>query len=164
MDLPSLTTIFTSLSFARDAITTALGMKTFNDASARITEAREQLLKAQDGLFVYAAKVAELQDKLRVTDGELRELKHMKLERSHYALVEISKDAWAYRSKPVLDAGEHGLDAHQPSHYVCQGCFDDGRKFVLQRYGVDLICPSCKTIVATGERIRITRTRDFGDD
>lgn len=161
MDIGSISTAYTSLQLAREAITAALGMKTFNDAAGRITEAREQLLKAQDGLFIYSAKLAELQEKLRVAESELTEMKRMKLERDQYTLVQITDGIWAYRSKAVSEAGKNGLDSEQPPHYICQGCFDQGKKFVLQLVGASWQCPGCKTFFSTGEPISFRTIRDW---
>ncbi|MCD8455921.1 hypothetical protein LPH50_08175 [Xylella taiwanensis] len=73
--------------------------------------------------------------------NELEETKKALKEKEKYVLSEIHKNQVAYRVKK--ETGE-------PDHYVCQGCFDKGIKFVLQgknckqSHLFSLSFPNCK--------------------
>ncbi|UXA66043.1 hypothetical protein [Xanthomonas prunicola] len=148
MDIPSLTTAMASLKFAKDAVETALSVRDFNSAAAALAGVNDQLLKAQEGLFVYSARLAELQDKLGQCQEELRQLKRVQSERDQYSLFQVADGIWVYRSNMAAQPDEGRTQFTETAHYLCQPCFDKNVKSVLQadlRYaGRALVCTVCQ--------------------
>ncbi|MCD9005190.1 hypothetical protein LDO31_02875 [Luteimonas sp. XNQY3] len=145
--MDSLSAVMASLTIAKEAASAAVGIRDHNLVAAQIAAVNDQLLKAQQGLFLYGTQMADIQNNLRETQDQLRELKRMQSERDNYALVQISEGVWVYKSKPLPEISEGNSDAVQPPHYLCQKCFDSGKKVVLQRtalyYGHALWCTAC---------------------
>lgn len=153
--MDSLSAVMASLTIAKEAATAAIGIRDHNLVAAQIAAVNDQLLKAQQGLFLYGTQMADIQNNLRETQDQLRELKREQSERDNYALVQISEGVWVYKSKPLPEISEGDSDAVQPPHYLCQKCFDSGKKVVLQRsvemYAVLLRCFGCNTGYHTGK-------------
>ena len=152
MDVPSLTAVMTSLSLAKEGVSAAIGLRDFNASAAALAGVNDQLLKAQEGLFVYGARLAELQGKLAEANEELTELKRVRAERDNYALFELREGIFVYQRKPSANPSEGSRDAVEPTHYLCQGCFDQGKKFVLQLQNKHWCCSNCNTRLWNGQR------------
>lgn len=145
MEIASLTTVMASLKLAKDGVSAAMGVRDFNAVATALAGVNDQLLKAQESLFIYGARLAEVQDKLRDAEQELAELKRMRSERDKYTLVDMAKGLFVYRLNPKPSAGESLTGPIEPVHYLCQSCFDNRRhKVVLQPYGRGLVCNECK--------------------
>lgn len=113
----------------------------------------DQLLKAQDALFSHNAQLLALQQQLFETTEKLRKAEETIAERGRYSLVDVGGGQWAYRVNIVpTRSGAGEPRAAQSAHYVCQPCFDNGRKVILQfgdAMGINqLWCPVCKTSVS----------------
>jgi len=160
MDLPSLTTAMTSIQIAREAISAALGVREFNAVATALAGVNDQLLKAQESLFVYSTRMADMQSQLSEAKEELRELKRVKSERDQYALFQVSDGVWVYRSNPGGQAVEGATNGAETVHYLCQGCFDKGTKFVLQLSGTHWLCHGCKSTYWTGRYAEPIRYAD----
>ena len=153
--MDSLNAVMASLTIAKEAATAAIGIRDHNLVATQIAAVNDQLLKAQQGLFLYGTQMADIQNNLRETQDQLRELKRVQSERDNYALFQLSEGVWVYRSKPLAEVSEGNGDAVQPPHYICQKCFDSGKKVVLQRTvelsAVLLRCFGCNTGYHTGQ-------------
>lgn len=157
MDFSLIGAAATSLGIAKDLAKAAIGVRDFNAQAATIAQMNEQILKAQDALFIHSANMNELQQKHFETLEKLRAMEKLIAERGRYSLFEISKGVFVYRSV----AGEYvGHDGNpipaQPDHYVCQRCFDKGIKSVLSRsansYLITHRCTECGTHYLEQER------------
>lgn len=129
------------------------GIRDFNLVAEKAAAINEQLLKAQEALLAHNAAMFELQDKYFEAREELRKLQEAASERGRYTLFKFPQGHLAYRMNvtPQL-GGASQPGSTEPEHYVCQPCFDNGRKVVLQQHLVmgaecGLICPVCKTQV-----------------
>ncbi|HKT28781.1 hypothetical protein [Dyella sp.] len=146
MDYASISTAFTALSHAKQLGEAMIGLRDFNKVASIISEMNGQLLKAQDNLFTHNAQFAELQGKYFEACEEIRKLNEALAERGRYALFQLSPGVFVYRASEA--SGE-------PQHYLCQPCFDSGKKAVLQKnrkYGtITIDCPMCKQQFKTGE-------------
>src|SRR5579875_3881677 len=135
-----------------------IGIRDFNQVAGTVAQINEQLLKAQDSLFVHSANLRELQERYFEAREKISAMEKLIAERGRYSLFEISKGIFVYRAHAVEHVAHDGNPVPpEPAHYVCQRCFDSGVKVVLQRstfYGlVNLVCSSCKTEYATDERV-----------
>ena len=149
MDFSLISAAVNSLRLAKDIGSSAIELRDFNQLAGEMAKMNGELLKAQDALFAHQTTLLEMHGKYADACNELRELKDALNERGRYALFEIGAGKFAYRLK-VGGAGEPSVvpGANEPMHYLCQPCFDDGRKMVLQLYsdaadGPGAMCPHC---------------------
>ena len=72
-----------------------------------------------------------------------RVLEAQQSERARYELAKlgVGGDFFAYRLRGVAELRER---ADEPPHFVCQPCFDAGKKAVLQVRGHIASCPLCR--------------------
>lgn len=150
MDFSLISAAVNSLRVAKDIGTAAIELRDWNQMVGELTKINGELLKAQDALFAHNTALLDMHGKYADACNELRKLKDALDERSRYALFEIGIGQFAYRLK-VAGAGEAagvpGTD--EPMHFLCQPCFDAGRKMVLQLFldaadGPVAVCPRCK--------------------
>ena len=107
------------------------------DMQSRLMDAMTAALESQATAHSLQLALHQEQEKARALEMKLQE-------RARYTLAQIApgQGAMAYRFEP----DEEGSPT--PSHYVCQPCFDQGRKSVLQPgdlWGTPtLTCSLCK--------------------
>jgi hypothetical protein len=153
MDASQIGIVVTSLNTAKDIAKAMIGIRDHNLVADKLAALNDQLLKAQNALLAHNAAMFELQNEKFEACEELRKLKEALSERSRYALVDLGQGHLAYRMNIAPQEGGTGEPAAaQTPHYVCQPCYDNGRKVVLQRSYVmgipgGLECPVCKTAV-----------------
>lgn len=151
---------FTLVAGAASAISTAIGIgktavdiRDANKLSGAVIAMNEQLLNAQQSLFVHNASLMELQQKYFEATQELREVKETLAERQRYSLFEITPGFFVYRvNVDPSQSGSGTPGSAEPEHYVCQPCLDGPTKsrYVLRYYsGTDFgtywHCPGCKS-------------------
>lgn len=154
MDASQIGIVATSLSVAKDIGKALIGIRDFNVVAERVAALNDQLLKAQEALLAHNAAMFQLQNEHFEAREELRKLKDAASERSRYALVDLGKGHFAYQMDvaPSPSAAGEPVSTHA-QHYICQPCYDHGRKVVLQRnYNMmgaagSLDCPVCKNAV-----------------
>ena len=134
MDVTQMGIVATSLGVARDISRALLGIRDFNLVAENVAALNDQLLKAQDALLAHNTLLFQLQNEKFETAKQLRELQETLSERGRYTLVDLGKGQLAYRMNvvPAPGATTQPLLAEAP-HYICQSCYDNGRKVVLQR-------------------------------
>lgn len=128
MDISLVTGAVTAIKVARQIGSAALKVRDFNQFAGTIAEINDQLLKAQESLFAHNADMMDLQQKYFEACEELRKLKATAAERGRYSLRELAQGVFAYQ----LNASSTAESEGEPSHYLCQPCFDKGIKSVLQ--------------------------------
>ena len=113
------------------------------ELKVKYLSAMEGSLQLQGQIAALQGDKAALQSKLLVnkqllldTQAELDQLKDSLAERKHYALYEIEAGIFCYRYKTGAD------DEQTPAHYLCQPCWDSGKKSILRMF-TDMIylCP-----------------------
>ncbi|HEY8871812.1 MAG TPA: hypothetical protein VIM52_02200 [Stellaceae bacterium] len=122
----------------------AKGLKDIHDTTIRngaIIELQEQILSAQ-------AQQSELIDRLRALEKEIAEAKTWETEKRRYQLEQLPPGSFALALKPEFSGGE-------PPHYICQTCFQRGKKSILhadEHYnGIHhLSCCECSTKLQVG--------------
>lgn len=155
MDFTSIATAIASLKSAQDLAAATLGVRDFNQSAAAIAKINEQLLAAQQGLLMHNASLLQLQQQHFETAEELRKLKEALAEKNRYVLFDLGGGVFVYRMDFIPKAGgtdEPGLA--QPDHYLCQPCWDSGKKSVLQMWGSSWHCTLCKQAYAAQRGLR----------
>ncbi|MBN8749507.1 MAG: hypothetical protein J0I65_18600 [Variovorax sp.] len=147
MDFTALAAIAGGLKGAIDVGQAALLARDSAKLADAVAEMNNKLLDAQQRLFVLGAEAFALQDELARTKKQALELQTALEERGRYVLAEISRGQLAYKSK--IEAAEDGSQPVEPLHYICQPCFDNGRKVTLryfnsETFGETWTCSVCK--------------------
>ena len=146
MDFTGISAIAGSLKAAADIGKTALDARDAAKLASTVAQMNDKILEAQQRLFVLGTDALALQDELARAKDEALKLKAALQERGRYVLANVTKRHLAYKFKgdPVEDGG----DPVEPEHYVCQPCFDQGRKAVLlhrtSQWNHYFECPLCK--------------------
>lgn len=157
MDNSHFAIVATSLGVARDMAKAMLSVRDFNLVAEKVAALNEQLLKAHDALLGHSAAMLQLTQENFESREEIRKLKEAAAERGRYSLFEIVPGSFAYRVDVAPDTGGAGDPVKtEPLHYLCQPCFDIGRKAVLgkeasQWTAWDWVCPVCKREIYTGK-------------
>lgn len=118
-------------------------------------ELNAQVMTAQSAALAAQAAQAELVERVRELEKQVVDLEDWEREKGRYQLTEIATCVFAYATKPGMENGE-------PSHRICAGCYQDGRKSILQ--GIRrtknwtrlefLVCHACKAeIVSASHKI-----------
>jgi len=145
MDFASLATAASSIGTAISTAKAALEIRDFNATGAAIAEMTQKLLDLQGQLLAVNAAFFQLQQERVTLTEQVRELEKERTERERYTLFEISPGAFVYRFNVSPEAdGTAQPGVAQPAHYLCQRCFDEDRKVVLQNWSDRWRCTHCK--------------------
>lgn len=156
MDFGLISIAGTAISTAKDIGKAAMGLRDFSQVAAAMSQINDQLLKAQDSLFAHNAQIMALQQENFEAREELRKLKEALAQRARYSLFELSSGVFVYRMNvtPQL-GGPTNPGSPEPTHYVCQPCFDKGIKSILRKCNVFgsicMECTICKERFDTGD-------------
>ena len=118
---------FAGLSALKTAFDLAKGLKDINDAANRnaaVIELQEKILGARQAQSELVERVEEL-------EKENARLKEWQVERERYELKEIATGAFVYAPKDTMRG-------HEPMHWLCANCFQNGKKRFLQAHRNDL--------------------------
>jgi hypothetical protein len=107
---------------ALDARDDAKAKAAIGDMSNRLSEAFVSGLAIAEKNLALMAQVADM-------DQQLRELQGRMAERDKYVLHEVAPGRFVYRFEPPVKASDSRA---VPTHHLCQPCFDQGKKIVLQ--------------------------------
>lgn len=146
MDLP---TIITSLATAHTLVGALLNERDSQKAAAIKIELTEKITAAQIQLSQVLAAIIEKDALVHRLTERNRELEAAQREKERYRLTRVGSlgEAFAYQLRPVAELRERN---DEPSHFVCQPCFDAGKKAVLTMQGAYARCPLCNTMIAIG--------------
>ena len=116
-------------------------------AAAIQLDLTERLLKAQTDLAQILGAIVEKEGLIQSLAERNRELEAQQRERERYVLAKLGVvgDFYAYRLRPRSELLER---ADEPDHFLCQPCFDAGKKVVLNIGHGIAHCPLCKHSVA----------------
>lgn len=153
MDMTAIASLTTAISAAREIAQGAIGMRDTVLVSEATTRLLQRLLEAQNALLAYNTVLLQLQHEQFEAREEIRKLQEAARERGRYTLFELAPGQLAYRVNITPEQSRSGEPGSaEPMHYVCQGCFDKGRKAVL-RIGPSVAhCPLCKENISLSQR------------
>lgn len=144
MDISAITGALAAIKAARDISAAALAVRDWNLMAVEIARMNDQLLQAQQALFTHNAELLGIQQQLFETSDKLRKAEESLAQRASYLLVETGRGQFAYRvNLPPKLGGASQPGRAQALHYVCQSCFDDGRKVVLSYEFAGVHCLTC---------------------
>jgi hypothetical protein len=132
--------VFAGLSAFKAMFDLAKGLKDINDATIRNTvviELQEQILTAQ-------AAQSDLIERVRDLEKEVADLKAWEGEKEKYELKPLGhRGGTAYTLRPEKQGTE-------PPHWICAQCYDDGKRSILQPFGLSAQtqkCYRCQSII-----------------
>lgn len=113
-------------------------------AAAIHIEFTEKLISAQAQLSQVLGAVIEQQRLVPVLEERIRELEAERAEKNRYVLAKLGteREFFAYRLRTPAELVER---VDEEPHFVCQPCFEAGKKIVLVGNGEGYwACPVCK--------------------
>ncbi|NED64217.1 hypothetical protein G3I15_25095 [Streptomyces sp. SID10244] len=161
MDFSSIATAIASLKSAQELAAATLGVRDFNQSAAAIAQINEKLLAAQQGLLAHNTMLLQLQSEYFEATKELRELKESISQKTGYDLFDLGGGVIVYRANLAPEqAGTGHPGAAKPQHYLCQPCYDQNIRIILQPHGEDrLRCSGCQNTYRLGRT-----AQRFGSD
>jgi len=146
MDLASIGTAFTAIDLIRKGLSAAIDVRDFNQAAAELSKLNEALLSAQAALLAQNSALFQLQSEKFETAEKLRKLEEAISEKARYELFDLGGGVFVYRANASPStSGAGDPTSTQPQHFLCQPCFDAGKKSVLRRWGDrEWNCTLCK--------------------
>ena len=115
------------------------------DASAKTSELSAELISAQQHATTAYSAQMEITKRVGELEKELIRYKEWSVEKRDYELKSIRGTAFAYAIKETVETPE-------TKHWLCQPCFENAKKSVLQGKGPPAIgrgrywsCNSCGT-------------------
>lgn len=157
MDGAAISMVTSSIATAIDLAKALTGVRDGALIAEKTAALYDKLLQAQQALLAHNAAMFELQTQYFEAAEQLRKAKEALSERSRYTLVTLGDGYVAYRVNVAPEQGGAGQPGSpEPAHYVCQACFDVGRKVVLQPYLVfgarcGLECKVCNQQIPVNE-------------
>ena len=145
-----ITAALTSLGSLMGIAKTAVEARDDAKAKQAIDDMSERLTAALQGALSLAENASSLRMRLDEVEAELAKLKANVIERGRYQLAKLGTagDFFAYRLRPATELVEQ---QDETPHFVCQSCFEGGRKVVLQIDSSNASCPVCKTQLPIGK-------------
>jgi hypothetical protein len=117
----------------------------FGDAVIKL---QAQIMSAQQGALAAQSRETEMTEEIRSLKTHVAELEAWDAQKDRYDLKRLEPGVFVYSLKPDMAAGE-------PPHYICQTCYQHGKRSILQSLGAyngqeKFDCHECKTRLATG--------------
>lgn len=119
-----------------------------------------QILAAQQGALAGQSREADLLEEIRGLKARVAEAEGWEAEKKRYALEELPPGVFVYALRPDMANGE-------PTHKLCQTCFHNGKKSVLQASEQQLgqytlHCQPCDKYLTVGHAQSLRRHRNEG--
>ncbi|WP_237736655.1 hypothetical protein [Delftia acidovorans] len=111
----------------------------------------DKILELQTKLLEVQSAVVLEREALRAAHERIRDLESDQREKARYELAKLGTlgDFFAYRLRPQAELSDR---ASEPTHFLCQTCFDSSKKSVLVHNGEGYWeCLLCKTGRQTSE-------------
>lgn len=113
-------------------------------AAALQIDFTNKLLEAQTHLSQLQGTVIEQQRLVSALEQRIRDMTAREAEKERYVLAKVGaeREFFAYRLRAATELVER---ADEVSHFICQPCFEAGKKIVLSGNGDGFWeCPVCK--------------------
>ena len=118
--------IYAGLGAFKTMLDIAQTFRDLSDATARkaaVIELQEKIISAQSAQAMLIQRVSEL-------EAEMARMEKWETEKQRYQLKSLPPGVFVYALKPEKADGE-------PHHYICQNCYESGKKSHLHGSGND---------------------------
>ncbi len=112
----------------RAASSSQVASELVESLNAKIRELHAEIVAAYASAFTAQADQFALANRVRELEEQLMQAKDWSAEQERYALDDVDRGVFAYALKP-------GVEPAEPPHWLCQQCFQQQRKSVLQLAG-----------------------------
>ncbi|GHU37802.1 hypothetical protein AGMMS50256_36210 [Betaproteobacteria bacterium] len=156
MDIPL---ILGLLSSAKDIAGTMLDIRDSQKLATVQIDLTNKIIEAQIQLSQVLAAIIEKDRLIQTLAERNRVLEAEQNEKARYQLCKLGtvRDFFAYRLRPASELTER---VDEPPHFLCQPCFDAGKKIILIGNGDGYWhCPVCKI----GAQTTPTQTVFYGE-
>lgn len=146
MDLSAL---IAGLSYAHTLAGALVNERDSQKAASIKIELTEKITAAQVQLSQVLAAVIEKDAAIHRLTERNRDLEAAQREKERYRLARVGTigEAFAYQLRPAAELSER---SDEPTHFICQPCFDAGKKAVLNMQGAYATCPMCSAKITIG--------------
>jgi Zn finger protein HypA/HybF involved in hydrogenase expression len=140
-----------ALQSASNIIKTLAGLRSESERSAKLIELQSQIVAAQISAIQANTAQSNLIDRVRQLEAQIAKMETWSAEKQRYELKAVSTRAFAYALKAEASGSE-------PFHYICQNCYEKGKKSILQFSPSALVdsgiphtfdCPECKAKIVS---------------
>jgi len=134
----------TALSALKDVSVALINERDRQKAATIQIEFTSKLIEFQSHIQQLLGTVIEKQGLIAALEQRVRDLEAASAEQSRYVLAKLGteREFFAYRLRPSAELVER---ADEVEHFVCQPCFQNGKKIVLSGNGDGYWeCPICK--------------------
>lgn len=155
-----------SFSALKDLGAALIGERDRQKAAAIEVEFNKQLIEAQTHLAQLLGTVIDQQGRIGTLEKRVRDMEAAQAEKERYVLAKVGteREFFAYRLRDPAELTER---VDEVEHFICQPCFETGKKVVLSGNGDGYWeCPACKHGAQTGASSFSgagARTRSRGD-
>ena len=127
-----------------------VGERDAQKQAALKAELTDQILEGQAKLAQAIAAAFEKDTTINELRNLVRELEAERAERHRYRLAKVGSigQFFAYRLRAADELVER---KDEPEHFLCQPCFDGGKKSVLRLGATAATCSLCKTSIRIAE-------------
>lgn len=142
--LAEISSITTALVAAKDLGSALLNERDRQKAATIQIDLTDKIVQAQMQLAQVLGTIIEKDGRIQTLAERVRELEAQNTEKGRYRLAKLGVvgDCFAYQLRPATELDER---VDEPTHFLCQPCFDAGKKGILQVGKIVAICPLCKT-------------------
>ena len=145
--LAEISSLVSSLAHAKNLGSALLDERDRQKAAAIQIDLTNQIVQAQGQLSQVLGAIIDKDGAIQTLTQRVRELEAQQSEKARYRLAKVGTlgEFFAYELRPAAELVER---SDEPAHFLCQPCFDAGKKSVLRKDYALLICSLCKTKVA----------------
>lgn len=132
------------LSALKDLGTALVNERDRQKAASIQIDFTNQLIEAQAQLTQLLGTVISQQGQIGTLEKRIRDMEAAQAEKDRYVLAKVGteREFFAYSLRPSAELLERQTEVH---HFVCQPCFEGGKKVVLVGNGNGYWeCPACK--------------------
>lgn len=140
---------FTSLQATAKIAKTLIGVRDQSIIDAKLIELNQSLITAQGNVMQAQSEQAALIQEVRSLKEQIMKLENWENEKARYQLIIPWAGFYVFALKDSAKNGE-------PPHWICQKCYEDGRKVILQNVHKNnnrritfVTCPHCPFEVDT---------------
>lgn len=153
-DITALMGLLQTFAAANDTLKALVGMRVTAGVQAKIIELNNLILTAQSQALVAQSENAALLARIGHLEKEIVDAKGKSASFEGYHLTQVSPGAFAY-------AIEADRERAEPAHWLCQTCYSDGHRSILQLDSTfsigrhDLfVCPRCDADMEVEKGVR----------
>lgn len=142
--LAEISSLVSSLAHAKNLGSALLEERDRQKAAAIQIDLTNQIVQAQGQLSQVLGAIIDKDGTIQTLTQRVRELEAQQSEKARYRLAKVGTvgQFFAYELRPAAELVER---TDEPAHFLCQPCFDGGKKGVLRQSGIWMQCPLCNS-------------------